>query len=293
MAYEAFLTDSEKKQLAELKESTSEQSRSAPLGPDRTASGQEAPLAPTGSLLRAAEEELARGACDKAAQEPKRRYKRTTHSSGLSHQGLALECLDENERALTVIGMYEEPGPVVPDPVATAARERLEGAGGGEAPARGPTWSVLGGDSRIKGVFGQQWGLPMAQAVEVRTRRTLIPGVGPADIGRPRMSIGGSTARVERAWFGDQDEGLTWTRLRVFERSGLETVAWLLGASESCIERWSAPGKPDTQYGLEGPPESEGAKAALKGTRRIEVRWKDEDGDVILLGAAPHRRAGA
>ncbi|MCO4771515.1 MAG: hypothetical protein KDA24_15895 [Deltaproteobacteria bacterium] len=296
-AYDAFpLNDVERKQLALLRtevDERAEQIGTAEPRPDRPVRPQEdeATTGPDGfTLLRQAEEELARGACDKAEQGAQDALSAdNTLTRAFLIKGLALECLGEADRALTVIGMYEELRAGQPaDPVATAARTRIEKVVRGEsaAPAEplGPSWSVRGDDPRIEGIMGQQFGLPMAQAVEVRTRRRWVAGVGPADVGRPRMSVGGSTARVERAWLGDRD-GLQWTRLRVYERSGIETTAWFVrsfGELYREVERTAGP--PNSSKGMKGQPEDpEGAKAALKGTRHIEVRWTDEDGDVVAL----------
>jgi len=231
---------------------------------------------------------LARGECVKAADTAQSALAAdNTLTRAFLVKGLALECLGETERALTVIGMYEELRVGQPsDPVAAAARARLERSNEGtpaQSTPEAPTWTILGNDARIEGVLGQKWGLPMAQAVEVRTRRQYVSGTGKVDIGRPRMSIGGSTARVERAWTGAS--GLQWTRLRVFERNGIETVSWFVRSfAELYREVERAAGPPDEVNGLEGSPESpQGAMWALKGVRRIEVVWTDGDGDRIAL----------
>jgi len=294
-AYGAFpLTEPERTQLEDLRaeiDARAEQVGTAEPRPDRpNRPAVEDTTGPDGfSLLRAAEEQLARGECaDAAAVAQEALAADNTLTRAFLVKGLALECLGEPERALTVIGMYQELRAGQPaDPVALAARTRIEAGLAGEstgvsAPAE-PTWRTPGSDARIEGVLGQPWGLPMAQALEVRTRRTWLPDVGPADVGRPRMSIGGSTARVERAWSGD--DGLAWTRLRVFERSGIETAGWFVRSFADLyreVERTA--GAPDQSHGLDGRPEEvSGAKGALKGARRIEVRWIDDDGDTILL----------
>jgi hypothetical protein len=297
-AYGAFsLSDAERRQLDELRgriDARAEQIGSAEARPPgQTRPREDADATTTGpdgvSILRTAEEELARGDCVKAAESAQAALTAdNTLSRAFLIKGLALECQGEGERALTVIGMYEELRAGQPaDPVATAAKARIEAALGGSAagPAApsGPSWSVVGEDPRIDGVLGQQWGTPMAQALQVRTRRTLVPGVGRVDVGQPRMSLGGSTTRVERAWAGD--DGLLWTRLRVFERSGIETTGWFTRSfAELYREVEAAAGPPDHNAGLLGAPEqAEGASWALKGVRRLQVEWKDGDGDRILL----------
>lgn len=297
-AYAAFpLTDAERRQLAELRVEVDQRAQQIgtaqpPDRPVRPGPGTvEETTGPDGiSLLRDAEAALARGDCVGAEAGAQAALQAdNTLTRAFLVKSLALECQGENERALTVIGMYEELRAGQPeDPVAARARERIEAALAGEAPSEPavaePSWRVLGDDDRIQGVFNQEFGLPMARAVSVRTRRLWVPGVGPAEVGRPRMSIGGSTARVERAWVGGQD-GMTWTRLRVFERSGIETVGWFVRSfAELYREVEESAGAPDIARGLKGTPEApEDAKWALKGVRRIEVRWKDEDGDVISL----------
>lgn len=299
-AYGLFdLADAERKQLALLR--TEIEERAGTIGTSispgrvaRAADSEDGPISgPDGfSILRSAEEELARGDCIKAADTAQSALTAdNTLTRAFLVKGLALECQGEAERALTVIGMYEELRAGQPkDPVASAARARLEpGSGGAAGPsppattAAADAWSVLGDDARIEGVLGQKWGLPMAQAVGVRTRRQYVAVAGRVDVGRPRMSVGGSTARVERAWTGTS--GLQWTRLRVFERSGIETVGWFVRSfAELYREIESQAGPPDEVRGFEGTPEApEGAMWALKGVRRIEVIWVDGDGDRVTL----------
>lgn len=297
-AYSAFpLTDAEKRQLAELRvevDQRAEQIGTAepPDRPVRPSPGTpEETTGPDGiSLLRDAEAALARGDCVGAEEGAQAALQAdNTLTRAFLVKSLALECQGENERALTVIGMYEELRAGQPeDPVASRARERMQAAIAGETPSEPavaePSWRVLGDDDRIQGIFNQEFGLPMARAVSVRTRRLWVAGVGPAEVGRPRMSIGGSTARVERAWVGGRD-GMVWTRLRVFERGGIETVGWFVRSfAELYREVEATAGAPDIVRGLDGTPEApENAKAALKGLKKLEVRWKDEDGDVISL----------
>lgn len=244
------------------------------------------------ALLRTAEEELARGNCAEAgttAQEALRTDSTLTRAFLI--KGLALECEGELESARNLIGTYiEMRGSQSPDPVAAAARERIEKRLAGETaeaappvPA-GPQWTVLGKDDAITGVLGQEWGMPQDRALEVRTRRRVLQNVGAADVGRPRMTIGGSNARVERAWVVDQ-RGMLWTRLRVYERSGVETTDWFVRSFAELyrtVERDA--GKPKAIKGIEGTVEDgEGAHRALKGARPFFAQWSDADGDTIRL----------
>lgn len=298
-AYEAFpLSDGERTQLAELRKEIEE--RAAQVGeatarpdperrPDNDARIDDA--GPDGfALLRAAEEALARGDCTVAGGKAQEALAvDNTLTRAFLIKGLALECEGELERAADLIGTYQEMrGDRRPDPVAAAALERLARTQRGEATeepaAADPGWKVLGEDASIRGVLDQEWGMPQDRALEVRTRRYLLPGVGAADVGRPRMTIGGSNARVERAWVVDQ-RGMLWTRLRVYERQGLETTDWFVrsfGELYRTIERDT--GIAGEHRGILGPVEDGGgAKQALKGAQRFMAEWTDKDGDTVRL----------
>ncbi len=297
-AYGAYpLSEAEQGQLAELRTEIDE--REAQVGeattrpdPDRrpTGDGRVEDAGPDGfALLRTAEEALARGDCTEAGAKAQEALSvDNTLTRAFLVKGLALECEGELERAQDLIGTYQEMrGDRSPDPVATAALERLEKALRGEETSE-PTvdsgFRVLGTDDTIKGVLGQDWGMPQERALEVRTRRYVLPNVGAADVGRPRMTIGGSNARVERAWVVDQ-KGMLWSRLRVYERSGLETADWFVRSFSELyrtIERDT--GQPGELRGIEGPIEDgAGAKGALKGIREFSAEWTDKDGDTVRL----------
>ena len=242
------------------------------------------------ALLRAAEEALARGDCATAGTKAQDALGvDNTLTRAFLVKGLALECEGELERARDLIGTYTElRGAQSPDPVAAAALERIASALRGEEPTVAvpaePSWAVIGSDDRIRGMLDQEWGLPQDRALEVRTRRLVLQNVGAADVGRPRMSIGGSNARVERAWVVDQ-RGMVWSRLRVYERSGLETTEWFVRSFAELyrtVERDA--GRPSGLEGIEGPIEDgNGAHHALKGISPFLAQWIDEDGDQIRL----------
>lgn len=294
-AYAGFpLSEAELGQLEELRAEIAERAEQIGAAVPREPRRPERPppdvedTGPDGlSLLRDAEAALARGDCEAAVDGAQAALQAdNTLTRAFLVKGLALECQGEAERALTVIEMYDELRAGMPeDPVSAAAKERLT-AGAAPPPAAptGPGWSVLGSDPGIQGILGQQWGMPMSRALEVRTRRAWVPGAGSVEIGKPRMSVGGSTTWVERAW-GDRDGALTWSRMRVFERGGIETTGWYVRVfSELYREVEASAGEPESTRGLVGSPEDpEGAHGALKGTRRIEARWTDADGDVVVL----------
>jgi tetratricopeptide (TPR) repeat protein len=298
-AYAAYsLSASEQGQLAELRTEIDE--REAQVGeattrpdPDRLPSddGRIEDAGPDGfALLRAAEEALARGDCAVAGDKAQEALSvDNTLTRAFLVKGLALECEGELERAQDLIGTYQEMrGDRSADPVATAALERLSKAIRGEDTSE-PTgidvgFEVLGTDDTIRGVLGQDWGMPQERALEVRTRRHVLQNVGAADVGRPRMTIGGSNARVERAWVVDQ-KGMLWSRLRVYERQGLETADWFVRSFSELyrtIERDT--GQSGELQGIEGPIEDgEGARRALRGLQEFSAEWTDKDGDTVRL----------
>ena len=299
-AYEATnLSAGEREQLAELRKEID--ARAAQVGEattrtpvDRRPANDERieDAGPDGfALLRAAEEALARGDCAAAGEKAQDALSvDNTLSRAFLIKGLALECEGELERARDLIGTYTElRGSQSPDPVAAAALERIKSRLAGETATStpvptGPSWTVIGDDDAIQGLLDQQWGMPQDRALEVRTRRQVLQNVGAADVGRPRMTVGGSNARVERAWVVDQ-RGMLWTRLRVFERSGLETTDWFVRSFSELyrtVERDA--GRPAKLEGIEGPVEDgNGAHKALKGLTPFRAEWSDTDGDTIQL----------
>ena len=198
-------------------------------------------------------------------------------------KGLALECLEQLDRARAILLTYLELTPdQEPDPVATRALERIEI----ELQRREPepelrASTVTGSDPRIEGVLQDRWG-DRSEAKRPRIRE--VPGIGRAEIRDGRLNLAGSKADAEVTRVYAED-GLVYSRLRVWGRSGSDSASWFARAfAELYLSIVPKSGEPASRVGLPDPRKpTENAGRALAGRHRWEVTWEDDDGDLLLL----------
>ncbi len=202
-------------------------------------------------------------------------------------KGLALECTGEFERARAILLTYGELTPE-PDPVAQRAIERIDQQlsmaaidKDAELVERAQS-RALGSDPRIEGVLDDRWGDERSRGRRARTMQ--LPGLGEADVSTGRLNLAGSRAEgeVSRIYI---DEGLVFSRLRIWGRDGLDTGGWYArGFSELYLSIVGKAGEPVLREGLPDPRRpSRNSLRALKGDHRWEVVWRDDDGDQIVL----------
>ncbi|MCP4869341.1 MAG: hypothetical protein GY898_11550 [Proteobacteria bacterium] len=202
-------------------------------------------------------------------------------------KGLALECLEDWPAAFDILRTYQELKGGS-DPVAARALERIEQARALSAPveeagtAPALMSSALGNDPRIEGVLKDRWGDSAITAQRSRTRH--LPGIGRAAMGFGRMELAGSRAEVEVARIHSAD-GLVFSRLRVWGRSGMDTGGWYARAfAELYLSIVGKAGSPASRSGLPDPrTPSRNSYKALAGKHRWEVTWVDDDGDQLVL----------
>jgi tetratricopeptide (TPR) repeat protein len=232
---------------------------------------------------------LERGECSQAQDAAQAALKLDPSlTRGLRLKGLALECLDQLDRARSILLAYLEISPAdQPDAVAVRALERIDielerRAAEQPEPTPPPTVStVIGSDPRIEGILQDRWGdRPAAKRPRIR----VLPGLGRAEIRDGRLDLAGSRADAEVTRIY-ADDGLVYSRLRVWGRSGSDTPSWFARAfSELYLSVVPQAGEPAAQVGLPDPRKpTENAGRALAGRHRWEVSWEDDDGDLLLL----------
>ena len=217
---------------------------------------------------------LADGQCQAALERAQRALSLDPGlSDALLLKGLARECLGDHAAAAEILRTYQELKGVS-DPVAERALERIA------APAL--MSSALGDDPRIEGVLKDRWG--DAAITTQRTRSRSLPGIGRAAMGFGRMELAGSRAEVEVARI-HTSEGLVFSRLRVWGRSGADTGGWYARAfAELYLSIVGKAGPPASRSGLPDPQTpSRNSYKALAGEHRWEVTWNDGDGDQLIL----------
>lgn len=202
-------------------------------------------------------------------------------------KGLALECTGELERARAILLTYGELSPE-PSTVALRAIERIDqrlaiAAIDKEAELVERVQSrALGNDPHIEGVLDDQWG--DARPDGRRARSESLPGLGKADVSTGRLNLAGSRAEGQVARIYN-DDGLVFSRLRIWGRDGLDTGGWYARAfSELYLSIVGKAGEPVLREGLPDPRQpSRNSFKALTGKHRWEVVWQDADGDQIVL----------
>ena len=230
---------------------------------------------------------LERGECEAAAQAAQAALKLDPAlTRALRLKGLALECLGDLDRARAILLTWLELADEEPDPVVSRTLERIEVELARRVPEPEPTPEplpdpVIGSDPRIEGVLQDRWG-DRSEAKRPRIRE--LPGIGRAEIRDGRLDLAGSRADAEvtRVYGAD---GLVYSRLRVWGRSGSDTPSWFARAfAELYLTIVPKTGEPTSRTGLPDPRRPvENAGRALGGRHRWEVSWEDDDGDSLLL----------
>ena len=197
-------------------------------------------------------------------------------------KGRALLCIGEAERARSILLAFMElhagRDPAT-DGEAEALLTQVEAKiAASTVPREGP---VAGNDPAIKVAFGVLLA-PNRAALEKRSERELIPGVGVARSRRSRFQLAGSRAEGTRAWVSKKGR-LRWVRVRVWGRRGPESPSWFEAAfKELWAEIADDAGPPDEHAGVDANGNGDAA-AALAGFVAQQARWEDADGDTWSL----------
>ena len=302
-AYSRFeLTDAEAGQLEALVEEIDARAppiglldpEEEPLEPPTPTPGPEPDPQPSGAdeareRLDEGERLLERGECGPAQDLAQAALKLDPSlTRALRLKGLALECMGQLDRARSILLAYLEIRPgETPDPVAMRGLERIEIelerlAAVEPEPVPEPVQDATPGtDPRIEGVLQDRWGdRPAAKRPRVRD----LPGLGRAEIRDGRLDLAGSRADAEVTRIY-ADDGLVYSRLRVWGRRGSDSPSWFAQAfSELFLSIVPGAGEPASRVGLPDPRRpTDNASKALAGRHRWEATWEDADGDFLLL----------
>lgn len=234
------------------------------------------------SALANAEQALGRGDCAEAVNGADMALRLDPGTSrAFVVKGRALFCVGEPARARSILLAYQELHGGRDATIDLETAKLMTEIETAIVASAGPAVPPAGGsDPAVQVVFGALLA-PERGAIERRSEREVVPGVGITRTQRARVPLAGSRAYGTRSWVARKGQ-LEWVRVRIWGRRGSESPRWFQeGFAELSAEIQQSAGKPTQTAGFT--PGGGDPVKALAGMEPYQARWQDSDGDVWQL----------